>query len=300
MSDTPFSSAAPPSRGFKIPILFGAVLALTGATGYSLYQISVLRTELVETRDLLATQISDVQETSSVSNQTSKRSVESLKAELDEANRRAAQLAGQAKLDASRHADDIAYRLERAQAEQAAKMAANVDAVSAQVSQVQEATNANRSQVSEVSTNLAAVKTQSDATKAELERTIAALTTTQGDLGVQSGLIATNARELAALRSLGERDYIEFDLKKIKTNTRIGDLLVRLTKADVKRNRYTVEVIVDDKKVEKKDKTINEPVQFLIPRSRFPYEFVVNEVRKDQIIGYLSSPKAQTQRASNE
>ena len=303
MSPNPQAPDPAPSSGPKIPILFGAVLALTAATVYSFYQVSQLRVDLAETRDQLAAEIAQVHETSTVSNQTSKRNVDDLKAELETANRRAAALAGQAKVEASRHADDLAYQLQQAQAEQAqraAKMAENVTAVSAQVSQVQQETSTNRTKVEEVNTNLSAVKTQSDATKAELEKTIAALSRTQGDLGVQSGLIATNARELAALRSLGDRDYTEFNLKKAKATTRVGDLLVRLTKVDVKKNRYTVEVVVDDKMVEKKDKTINEPVQFLIPRSRFPYEFVVNEVRKDQIIGYLSSPKAQVQRAANQ
>jgi chromosome segregation ATPase len=306
MSETPMNFSAPPDpppASRKIPILFGAVLALAAANVYSIYQVKQLQSSIAETRDQLAAEIAQVHETTAVSNQTSKRSVDDLKAELEAANKRAAALAGQAKIEAARHADDLAYQLQQAQAEQerkAAQISENVNAVSAQVSQVQQETTTNRTKVEEVNTNLAAVKTQTEATKAELEKTIAALTRTQGDLGVQSGLIATNARELAALKALGEREYVEFDLRKAKTATRVGDLMVRLTKTDPKKNRYTIEVVVDDKRVEKKDKTINEPVQFLIPRSRFPYELVVNEVRKDQIIGYLSSPKAQVQRAANE
>lgn len=306
MSETPlnFYSSPDSARGSrKVAILFGAVLALAAANVYTIYQMKQLQASIAETRDQLAAEIAQVHETTAVSNQTSKRSVDDLKAELEEANRRAAALAGQAKIEAARHADDLAYQLKQAQAEQerkAAQIFENVNAVSAQVNQVQQETATNRTKVEEVNTNLAAVKTQAEATKAELEKTIAALTRTQGDLGVQSGLIATNARELAALKALGEREYTEFDLRKSKTATRVGDLLVRLTKTDPKKNRYSIEVVVDDKRVEKKDKTINEPVQFLIPRSRFPYELVVNEVRKDQIIGYLSSPKAQVQRAANE
>jgi ABC-type ATPase involved in cell division len=115
-------------------------------------------------------------------------------------------------------------------------------------------------------------------------------------LGVQSGLIATNARELAALRERGERVYTEFRLAKAKTTQKVGDFQIRLTKADPKKNKYTVEVIVDDKLVEKKDKTANEPVQFMVSRSALPYEMVVNEVRKDMIVGYVSAPKVTTAR----
>ena len=71
---------------------------------------------------------------------------------------------------------------------------------------------------------------------------------------------------------------------------------MQLKKADVKKNRYTIELIVDDQRVEKKDKTINEPVQFLTSKAKQPYEIVVNKVQKDQIAGYLATPKVQNVR----
>ena len=77
---------------------------------------------------------------------------------------------------------------------------------------------------------------------------------------------------------------------------RIGDVLLQLKKADVKKNRYTVDVVADDKKVEKKDKGVNEPIQFYTSKARQPYEIVINEVKKDLIVGYLSTPKVQTGR----
>ena len=69
-----------------------------------------------------------------------------------------------------------------------------------------------------------------------------------------------------------------------------------LKKTDTKRNRYTLEVYADDKKTEKKEKTINEPVQFYTSKARQPYELVVNTVGKDLIVGYLSTPKEQVAR----
>ena len=60
---------------------------------------------------------------------------------------------------------------------------------------------------------------------------------------------------------------------------------------DAKRSRYTLEVLADDKRVEKKDKTINEPVQVYVAGNRQPYEIVINQVKKDQIVGYLATPK---------
>jgi len=78
---------------------------------------------------------------------------------------------------------------------------------------------------------------------------------------------------------------------------KVGDVQMRLTKSDTKHNRYTMVVIADDKMIEKKDKTTNEPVQFYAAQgSRTPYEVVVNEVGKDSITGYLATPKVATAR----
>jgi hypothetical protein len=125
---------------------------------------------------------------------------------------------------------------------------------------------------------------------------VADLKSTRGDLGVQSGLIATNGKELAALKALGERNYTEFKIAKSKALQKVGDLSVRLEKADPKHNRYTITVVADDKTVEKKDKTVNEPVQFLLSKATQPYELVVNDVKKDLISGYVAAPKVQQTR----
>jgi hypothetical protein len=282
--------------GPKIAILFGAVVALIGATLYQFYEVRQVRAELDSTRDALMDQISKIHETTTVSSKTNRQSVDSLKTEMDEARRQASILAGQAKLDASKHADELAAKLEKAQQDQAAKVAESFTAVSGEVTKVKDDANSTKTRVGEVSTDLATVKTDAAATKAELEKTISDLKSTRGDLGVQSGLIATNGKELAALRALGERNYTEFRLTKEKTPRKVGDVQMRLKSADVKKNRYTLELIADDKLVEKKDKTINEPVQFMLSRATQPFEIVVNEVKKDMIAGYISAPKVQQTR----
>ncbi len=117
-----------------------------------------------------------------------------------------------------------------------------------------------------------------------------------GDLGVVSGQVATNAKELAALRELGERNYVEFDLSKANQPQKVGDIRLVLKKSDPKHNRYTLQVLADDKIVEKRDKTINEPVQLYVSGSHQPYEIVVNQVKKNEVVGYLSTPKVKAQR----
>jgi hypothetical protein len=117
-----------------------------------------------------------------------------------------------------------------------------------------------------------------------------------GDMGVMSGLIATNGKDLQMLRDLGERNYFEFDLSKGQLTKKVGDITISLKKADPKRNRYTVDVLADDRHTEKKDKTINEPVQLYVAGNRQPYEVVVNEIKKDEVIGYLATPKVKMAR----
>lgn len=129
------------------------------------------------------------------------------------------------------------------------------------------------------------------ATRKDLESTKTQLTSAIGDISKANVLIARNHDELVELKRRGERNYLEFDLPKEKQARRIGDISLLLKKADAKRQRYTVELMVEDSRVEKKDRTVNEPVQFYMGRSRALYEIVVNRVGKDRITGYVSTPK---------
>jgi chromosome segregation ATPase len=294
MSPSPESAPyiPPKSSGPWVPILLVLVIAVMAATGYLYNQLNMTRAEIAQMRDQLMDEISKIHETSAVTTQTTRRSTDALKAEVDAARRNASQLAGQAKEDAEKHADELAATLRKAQQEEAQR----VTAVSAEVGQVKDQAVAANTRIGEVSTDVGKVRSDVAATRSELEKTIATLKATQGDLGVQSGLIATNGKELAALKQLGERNYVEFKLGKTKAPQKVGDIAVLLEKADPKNNRYTIRVIADDKTVQKRDKTVNEPVQFLLSRATQPYELVVNDIKKDLISGYVASPKVQQTR----
>jgi chromosome segregation ATPase len=271
------------------------IVALGGAIGYVYYLQTQMKTQIAAMQDTLTDEISKIHETSAVNTQTNRRSVDSLKKELEATRRQASQLAGEAKVEAEKHAEELAARLDKAQQEQTQR----VNAVSQEVSQVKEVATTATSRIGEVSTEVSTVKSDVASTKSELEKTIANLKATQGDLGIQSGLIATNGKELAALKALGERNYVEFKLAKAKAPQRVGDIAILLKKADPKSNRYTIEVVADDKHVEKKDKTLNEPIQFLLSRAAQPYELVVNDIKKDLISGYVAAPKVQKGRNEN-
>ncbi len=142
-----------------------------------------------------------------------------------------------------------------------------------------------------ISGDVTNVKGDVASTQAEVEKTGSELKRMTGDMGVMSGLIATNAGQLSALKDLGERNYQEFDIKRTGGLQRIGTIQLSLTKADPKRNRFTMNVLADDKTVQKRDRTINEPVQLYLAGNRQPVEIVVNEVKKDEVVGYVAMPK---------
>jgi chromosome segregation ATPase len=145
-------------------------------------------------------------------------------------------------------------------------------------------------EVSGVKTDVGAVKTDVASTKSDLAETKAKLERTMGDLGVQSGLIAKTRDDLEYLKHRGDRNYYEFALAKSKKSP-VGTISLELKKVDAKKGKYTLSVFADDKTIEKKDKNINEPVQFYSGRDRQLYEIVVFGVDKNKITGYLSTPK---------
>ncbi len=283
--------APPPSGsgGLKIPILFGAVIALLAAIIVLFVQNDRLGKDIARLRESTANEIAKLQEASSVTTASNRRSLDTLREELEAARRQAAMAVGQAKTEAVNRAETLAKKLDEEQKRQQKEVASRI-------SEVKQATTETAARVGEVSSDVGAVKTEVAANKAELDKTIADLKRVNGDMGVMSGLIATNGKELGALKALGDRNYFEFNLKRQKQFQKIGDIAVKLNRTDPKRNRFTIELIADDKKVEKKDRNINEPMQFYVARARQPYEMVVNEVKKDQIVGYLATPKVQATR----
>ncbi len=141
-----------------------------------------------------------------------------------------------------------------------------------------------KSEVGGVKTDVATTRTELEATKAKLERTI-------GDLGLQSGLIARTREDLEALRRRGDRNYFEFTLTKGASPTPLSSISLQLKKADQKKSRFTLNVLADDRTIEKKDKTMMEPLQFYTGRDRQLFEVVVFTVEKNKVTGYLSTPK---------
>ncbi len=216
------------------------------------------------------------------------KTLEEVRAELDSTRKESAQSVEKARAALRRQTDIVASRLAKRQEEQRLLLAEQAE----QLDEIKTSTETASARLTDISTDVGSVRTEVASTRGDLDKTIAELRRTTGDMGVMSGLIATNRKELDALRSMGERDYFEFTITKNQKQQRIGDIVMQVKRTDTRRNRFTIDIIADDKRVEKKDKTVNEPVQFyVLSRARVPYELVVNEVRKDTLVGYLAMPK---------
>jgi chromosome segregation ATPase len=306
------SSNAPAGFGAKISILilFGAVLALVAASVVMLQQINQVRAEMermrkdadqerrevARTRDQLRAEILGVHDTSAASTEAYQSTVELLKQQIEAARKQARALAGESQAKANKHADELAAQLARVQQEQAQTVSAAVNDAVSQVNQVKSDSDATSKKVGDVSSEVGVVKSQISTTKSDLQKVIETLQRARGDLDGQSALIARNARELEALKAQGERMITDLALPKEKAPRKFDGFQLRLTATDPKKNTFTVEIVADDKRIEKKDRTINEPLQFRLSRSTIPWELVVNDVQKDKISGYVSAPKAQPSR----
>ena len=158
-----------------------------------------------------------------------------------------------------------------------------------------QANNAN--QFGQVNSKLSNTQNDLSATKSDLEATKTKLQSTIGDLGVQSGLIAKNHDEVEELKALGERNIYEFTLHKDKHMQHVGPIQLELRKVDTKHYQYTMNVLADDKNIEKKNRQVDEPLQFYVTGARAPYEIVVFKLAKNEAQGYLSTPKTASQGA---
>ena len=279
-------------------MLVGVTLAFLIAIGNLYWQLEHTRAEMTNLRQSILSEVSKVTAAAShpvsdnrrapASAEPSRKVLDSIKQELvDEltsTRRQATAAALHAKAEAVSHADKLAERIGEERLSQHKE-------VVGELGQIKDTAATTTAKINDVTADIATIKNEVASTRFELEQTVSELKRVTGDLGVQSGYIATNAKELQALKQLGERNYFDFHIERTGKPQRVGDISIILRKTDAKHNKYTVEVLAGDTKTEKKEKNINEPVQFYVAKAQRPFEIVVNEVAKDYVIGYLSAPK---------
>lgn len=284
----PYPAPPPPSgsSNVKTALAAGAIIASLAANGFLLYQVHDLRMDTAQGREVMQNEIDTLKENSTVMTATQRKHLDDLKVELDTRAREANQAASQAKKEALSYADQQAQKLEA----ENQKIAGNVNQVSSDLTNVRQAADAANAKIADVGTDVNGVKTDLASTKTDLQQTKSDLKQVRGDLGQTSSLVATNDKELNELIRRGERNIVKFNIsKKTKGFQKVGDIAMVLKNADPKKNRFTLQVQADDKLTEKKDRNVNEPLQFYVSNSL--YEIVVNTVTKDNVTGYLSTPK---------
>ena len=274
---------SPAGPNWKTPLLIVVIVLLALSNIYLFTQVRQVKTD---SRNEMAKLTADVNGSmekmridSSAAVQNSRKTVDALQSQLRSQRRAASREVGQAKIDAENRVASLQNQVTQAQVQQ------------------QQAIQAVKQTADTATTKLANVSTDVQNNRSQLDQTIASLKRVSGDVVGHTSLIATNGKELDALRQLGERNYAEFTIHKSKEPQRVGDIMVQLKSVNTKRNRFTLSVIADDKTVEKKDRTVNEPIQFYTSKAKQPEEIVVNSVSKNTIVGYLAMPKVQNGRS---
>jgi hypothetical protein len=264
-----------PGLSSKFLVIFLVLAALVVGEIYTIYKINSMRDTLqaqqtqtskqlrAEFQDQLTGRLSAIENTNA-------QQMDALKDELDVASKRVGATGGELK-----HARAMVVQLQNEQRKQSEELQAEL------------AQKADQQQVGALNQDVSAQRTDLDKTKTVLDSVRSDLGMARSEMGT---LIARNHDDIEQLRKMGERDYFEFTAGR-KSLVHVGGVALTLTKTNVKRHRFNLELLADDLQVEKKDRTINEPIFFYVSGSKRPYELVVNEVKPEQVKGYLSTPK---------
>jgi multidrug efflux pump subunit AcrA (membrane-fusion protein) len=266
-SSTPVHAETPHSGGaLRIVVIVVAVIYVA----VSLYLMFDMRSRLEKAEARIAATDIKAEETADA--------LKSTRANVKENFQALGQKVGMTSEELARRSAE----LNRTQAE-AAKLARAQQEQGQQISKVSGDVSTVRGDLGSAKTDIASTRTDLDETKKKLESTI-------GDLNVQSGLIAHTRDDLETLKHRGDRNIFEFTLSKNHRQP-VSTVSLELKKADRKKGKFTLNVLADDRTIEKKDRTLFEPMQFYTGRDKMLYEVVIMTVDKDKISGYLSAPK---------
>ncbi len=249
---------------------------------YLLGKLGAARRSITRLQNELHTQIMDVRATDqdlttrfTTLEQRETEQIEALRKELDVAARRLGSNAGQA-LDRAR------AMVAQLQKEQRLR----VDNLEHQLS-----LKANDGDLDDLSQDMVVQKTDLRST----QHTIGELAKDLGTARSELGLLETKDRgNLEALQKVYDREYREFDLIKNK-RVSINGVGMILKKVNLKRRRYSLELLVNDQTLRNDDQNVGEPIFFYLPGSRVPSEIVTTWIDGQSIRGYLSTPKTLAQ-----
>jgi hypothetical protein len=266
----------------KFGLIFVILAVLVIGEIYTLARISSVRTSLeaqqVAAQRALSTQLDQrFSEQIAALQNSHAQQLEALRQELEAASKRVGSTGKEL-----RRARTMVETLQNEQRQQADRV------------KVELARKADQQQVGALSQDVSSTRTDLENTKKVLDATRADLGMARSELGT---LIARNHDDIETLRKMGDRDYFEFVLDKTQSQ-RVAGVGLILKKTNVKRHRFNLALVADDMEVEKKDRTVNEPIFFYLRGSKRFYELVVNKVESGRVTGYISTPRGAVQSAS--
>ena len=271
-----------PSAGPRKAMLWGAVIAIFALTNlYWATRFQALEADASVARLDLEQQVASIAERLEMGSGKQLREVQALKKELEKTAREAG---SRARNEARKHSDRVATSVAEKQRKQQ-------DMLLGELGRVDQIASKNGFGVNEVRGDVKDVRGALAETRDGLRQTESALLSTQGGVDQLAGLVGEQSVDISGLKALNERSLTGFNLAKSKKRTRVGDIQLRLRKTDAKENKYSIEILADDKLVVKKDRHLNEPVQFYVQGAKRPYEVVVTSIKKGRVVGYVAQPK---------
>jgi uncharacterized protein with von Willebrand factor type A (vWA) domain len=282
-----------------VHLLWSIILLMGSMAWFESSQAQALRKEV----GLLKTDNSALRKEATKSEQSLQQALDAFHKELEQfhnelltAREETGESITMAQTEALRHADALARQMEnkRRLAE------AQERQLSAELSKIKQSTAEAVSTVAGISRDVGTVRKEFESVRSVAEHANTHVAQTREDVGMIGGLVATNAEEIQMLRDLGDRDIFEFTIARSTGMKKVGDIQMSLDKTDPKHNRFTLQILAADQRVEERDRNVNEPVQFYVPgKGSQAYELVVNEVGKNTITGYLAKPKVTLARGNS-
>lgn len=269
------------------PVKLVLILLLLLSVAYLFYDNARAKRQNQDQLAIMADQIKRIEEYSRQGEANLSNRISALKTDIEDT-----QQATQVELEMT--AAQIQAQGQKTKRELSVALSSKADASHVEA-QVEAAKSEAENKIGQVSNEVGGVKTQVVEVKSELDSARRDLEGTQRQLvdmrDSLSAAVAKNSTELAQLRLKGERNYIEFTIQKKKTEIRVEDIRLVLTKTDHKKGKFNLKILVDDGQIEKKNMVINEPILFLVGKDQIRYEVVVNWVQKNKVGGYVSIPK---------
>lgn len=258
-----------------------AVAALIGFNVHLLNKVGDVEISSQSERATMTAEVGDLEAALSAQTGAYQREISALQESVEKTK---AEAADRARVETRRSADQLSKLIAQKEREQQ-------DMFLTEIGTVRGETDSNRKGIEDVSTRVVGVQGELDQTRESLNETADLLASTQENVDGISGRVGTHEAAIERLKMQGQRDVTEFNLAVSKERTQVQSVHMRVKDINFKKNRYTLEVMADDRIVTHKDRLLNQPVEFYVTGVAQPYEVVVTDIARDEVTGYLATPK---------